>query len=409
MRISTDLRPVGKRLNSEARRLEDSYSQNDSKVQLKLAESNSDNEFVEKLLQWKFENYITHVSMTKLLKILKFYCGFNNLPSDSRSFTRTPRTLSIRQLSTGEYFHIGVEKGLQQALNGIIETELIARQKSKKSLDYPNVNTDYDKKRKRQATKRFSDYQFSRKSPKVTGKSLKNAAHSSRYSENSSTDGETVTVPAWNPKISSGNALCCSDDQATNREIASKPVYESEDNSYSELELVSEKLSSGASSSHKTNKPGIALHARTHAYQEVLNADFQARSGHTTPKSRSSTRNECVCNDLFQKSVLQSLAAIKTKLNQVEESQEILLQRTMDDKYQQQNWKIKLPLISTDQASSLENLLGDDDTAYEELKSNDVLIETAIKAWLKQASNRIYLKQSRAEKLSSVSQDRRGQ
>ncbi|CAG7730311.1 unnamed protein product, partial [Allacma fusca] len=132
---------------------------------------------------------------------------------------------------------------------GSDETELIARQKSKKSLDYSDVNTDYDKN-------------------ETTG-------NKAIY-----TDGETVTVPTWNPKISSGNALCCSDNQATNREIASKPVYESEDNSYSELELVSEKLSSGASSYDKTNKPGFALPARINAYQEELNADVQARSGH---------------------------------------------------------------------------------------------------------------------------------
>ncbi|CAG7724331.1 unnamed protein product [Allacma fusca] len=177
---------------------------------------------------------------------------------------------------------------------------------------------DYDKKRKRRATKQCSDYQPSRKSPKVTGKSLKVAAHSSRYSENSSTDGETVTVPAWNPKISSGNALCCSDNQATNQEIASKPVYESQDNSYSELELVSEKLSSGASSSHKTSRESLCMHVQMHS------------------------------------------------------------------------------------RSSVNNYFGGK-------KSNDALIDTAIKEWLKQASNRIYLKQSRAEKFSSVYQDRWGQ
>ncbi|KAM0736911.1 hypothetical protein ACS0PU_000004 [Formica fusca] len=85
--------------------------------------------FVEELKLFAVHSEIKHVHLNCLLKLLK-KAGFNNLPKDSRSLLKTPRTsyFEISSCPPGEYLHYGLKKAIENQLYGstcIDETELM--------------------------------------------------------------------------------------------------------------------------------------------------------------------------------------------------------------------------------------------------------------------------------------------
>ncbi|CAG7726632.1 unnamed protein product [Allacma fusca] len=202
---------------------------------------------------------------------------------------------------------------------GSYETELIVQQKSKESLDYSDVNTDYYKKLKRGQQNNLVTI-----SP--PGKHLRILAQT-----------ESRTVPAWNPKISSGSSLL------TARII----------------------------------RKAWNRCARSNAHQKELNVVVQAPQD--LPRQSPDHRHGM---DVF------CLTAIKTKLNQVEVSRN----KTEKNSCTRALIQLKNTYIVGVITTIWFYYLGTVKNYFEGKKSNDASIETTVKDTLKQASNRIYLK-----------------
>lgn len=65
------------------------------------------------LPQWALESNITHDALSKLLKKLKTYESFRNMPVDARTILSTPRSTPVTSLpSGGVYCYIGLEKSI---------------------------------------------------------------------------------------------------------------------------------------------------------------------------------------------------------------------------------------------------------------------------------------------------------
>lgn len=63
------------------------------------------------------DSQIKHIHLNRLLKLLR-KAGFNNLPQDSRTLLRTPRTsnLKISPCLPGEYLHYGLKTIIENQL-----------------------------------------------------------------------------------------------------------------------------------------------------------------------------------------------------------------------------------------------------------------------------------------------------
>lgn len=66
------------------------------------------------LRSWALETKSSHHSVTKLLKILNPIIP--QLPLDSRTLLKTPRTVVLKKLDNGEYCHFGIENVLKQVI-----------------------------------------------------------------------------------------------------------------------------------------------------------------------------------------------------------------------------------------------------------------------------------------------------
>lgn len=65
-------------------------------------------DFKQQLAQWALSENITHSAFGNLLKILKPH--FSYLPLDPRTLLKTPRRTESKIISTGEYYHFGLER-----------------------------------------------------------------------------------------------------------------------------------------------------------------------------------------------------------------------------------------------------------------------------------------------------------
>lgn len=82
-----------------------------------LSTTNLNTDFKDLIVTWAVEENISHVSLSKLLKILKSHSCFNHLPSDPRTLLKTPNKLTVvKELYPGIYHHFGLENGLNQYL-----------------------------------------------------------------------------------------------------------------------------------------------------------------------------------------------------------------------------------------------------------------------------------------------------
>lgn len=69
----------------------------------------------ERLHMWAIESNLAQKYLTTLLRILRDE-GYNELPSDSRTFLKTPKKTLIYECGRGHYFHYGLKKALQDKL-----------------------------------------------------------------------------------------------------------------------------------------------------------------------------------------------------------------------------------------------------------------------------------------------------
>ena len=74
---------------------------------------NSDAYLSSELAQWALEHNVTQVCLSKLLKIIKVHCGNNSLPNDARTLLKSPRNVFVRNISGGDYCHIGLKISCQ--------------------------------------------------------------------------------------------------------------------------------------------------------------------------------------------------------------------------------------------------------------------------------------------------------
>lgn len=77
--------------------------------------------FINKLRIWAVQNQITHVAINELLELL-LTLGLKNLPKNSRTLLHTPRSVQIRSMGSGEYWHNGIEKCLKNTLCDVSES-----------------------------------------------------------------------------------------------------------------------------------------------------------------------------------------------------------------------------------------------------------------------------------------------
>lgn len=76
--------------------------------------------FERQLSAWALRNRITHCSMKELLALLKSN-GHANLPSDPRTFFKTPRTAKVIAMGTGEFCHFNLK---DQIINCVLAFQI---------------------------------------------------------------------------------------------------------------------------------------------------------------------------------------------------------------------------------------------------------------------------------------------
>lgn len=69
------------------------------------------------LRNWKLRNNISHTAVTELLRYLKLHSCFQALPTQSKTLMNTPRNkVNVISMAPGEYMHIGLHKGITEAI-----------------------------------------------------------------------------------------------------------------------------------------------------------------------------------------------------------------------------------------------------------------------------------------------------
>lgn len=74
-------------------------------------ETPNDKDLSAQLRNWAISGKIAHSNVTKLLHILKPY--HKELPLDSRTLLCTPLNLEVKNLATGNYIHLGLQRALE--------------------------------------------------------------------------------------------------------------------------------------------------------------------------------------------------------------------------------------------------------------------------------------------------------
>lgn len=76
----------------------------------------SNKETIEKLINWSVKYNIKRSAVSSILSILKVHQCFQELPKDSRTLLKTPRTICLREISPGKYCHFSLVNSLQNIL-----------------------------------------------------------------------------------------------------------------------------------------------------------------------------------------------------------------------------------------------------------------------------------------------------
>lgn len=73
------------------------------------------------LRAWALKNNITHTALSSLLTWLQTKPNLQDLPKDSRSLLKTPRSVDIVQMGEGQFYYFGLVKNLENILTEIQE------------------------------------------------------------------------------------------------------------------------------------------------------------------------------------------------------------------------------------------------------------------------------------------------
>lgn len=127
MNISEDQQPEN---NTFQNLLINSFDENEDE-NMEFQSDNSDEEFNNPNLSstetpditlvlalWSIRNNITHTALNDLLKCLKCFPAFSDLPVDSRTILKTPKTTTVKPLSEGIYHYFGIS----QEVNFILQS-----------------------------------------------------------------------------------------------------------------------------------------------------------------------------------------------------------------------------------------------------------------------------------------------
>lgn len=71
----------------------------------------------ELLRNWALQHNITHVALSDLLKIIRTWLPFDNIPKDSRTLLRTPKCRDVYNIAGGEMFYFGVEDHVRHRID----------------------------------------------------------------------------------------------------------------------------------------------------------------------------------------------------------------------------------------------------------------------------------------------------
>lgn len=105
--------------------------------QVNTAEISKDiaqNEFVFKLKNIIVNNYVSHSLTNQLLDLLRSHECFKTLPKDARTFLETERSIFVKNVPPGQYYHFGVKCGVTKAIESM-------ESKNMKDL-WLNINVD---------------------------------------------------------------------------------------------------------------------------------------------------------------------------------------------------------------------------------------------------------------------------
>lgn len=75
--------------------------------------------FNELLATWATKERISHTSLRSSLKVLKTHPCHTDLNNDPRTLLNTPRSMQIKEINFGHYWHYGLKKGIVNILNNL--------------------------------------------------------------------------------------------------------------------------------------------------------------------------------------------------------------------------------------------------------------------------------------------------
>ncbi|XP_076684082.1 uncharacterized protein LOC143377055, partial [Andrena cerasifolii] len=87
------------------------------------------------LAEWVVQHNISHQAINALLPILKKSIS-SHLPSDARTLLKTPRTVAIRRVEPGHYYHFGLESTILKLAQSLDLSRI------KDNTIYININVD---------------------------------------------------------------------------------------------------------------------------------------------------------------------------------------------------------------------------------------------------------------------------
>jgi len=93
---------------------EDSEFSDSDKDREFLQENSDPLDILSELRVWSVNNNVTHSQLRELLKVLKKFKGFEDLPVDSRTVLRTPRVNLASACSPGQYVHFGFQNHINR-------------------------------------------------------------------------------------------------------------------------------------------------------------------------------------------------------------------------------------------------------------------------------------------------------
>lgn len=95
--------------------------------------SSEETSLPQKLQHWASAFSVPLVAVTALLAILRIH--YPDLPKDARTLLKTQAKIAVERVGGGEYYHIGLEKGILSRLSSILLPEYLQTLKLQFNID----------------------------------------------------------------------------------------------------------------------------------------------------------------------------------------------------------------------------------------------------------------------------------